>query len=334
MNSSKQYTDEAGHAAFIDMIANAQEVAIAGHVRPDGDAVGSCLGLASYIRKTYPHTSVDVYLEDFSSDFNFLCGADFVKREPTDKKYDLFIALDSSDIERLGKTREMFENAKTTICVDHHITNDGFAELNIIGADASSTSEVVCSLIDLDAIDLQTAECLYLGIVHDTGVFKHSNTGQATMSYAGKLISYGVNTSYIIDNTFYKKTFTQNKLLGLTLTKAKLYLNDLVIAGILTKSDLNSLSADCKDTDGIIDQLRVTEGTEVAILIYEKEEGGLKVSLRSNSDIDVSSIATSFGGGGHKKAAGCDVYGDAEEILDKIIALIEIQLNERNNNSK
>ncbi len=334
MDSFKKYTDEAGRNTFNKMIAEAATIAIAGHVRPDGDAVGSCLGLASYIRKTFPGASVDVYLEEFSSDFNFLNGATFVKHEPEKKQYDLFIALDSSDIERLGKSREMFEKAKSTICVDHHITNDGFAQLNIIGADASSTSEVVCSLINLDAINLQIAECLYLGIVHDTGVFKHSSTGPATMFYAGKLISYGVNTSYIIDNTFYKKTFTQNKLLGLTLTKAKLYLNGLVIAGILTKEDLNSLLADCKDTDGIIDQLRVTEGTEVAILIYEKEDGGLKVSMRSNSDIDVSSIAMSFGGGGHKKAAGCDVYGDAEEVLGKIITQIEVQLNERNNNSK
>lgn len=313
-----------------DELRTAKKIIISGHVRPDGDCVGSCLALYNYLcsmKSEFPLESIKVVLEEFSDSFFMLHGADKIEHIVNqDETCDLFISLDCGSIDRLGEAIHYYETAKETINIDHHISNQGFAMKNHIVADASSTCEVLYALFDKERINKDIAACLYLGIIHDTGVFKHSNTSRSTLEAAGALIEKGIPFSKIIDESFYQKTYLQNKILGHCLLDSELELNGACIVSVLKQTEMQKYGVVGKDLDGIIDQLRITEGVEVAIFIYELEPDTYKVSMRANGDVNVSEIAVSFGGGGHVKAAGATMQGDIAEIIGKLLDKIAKQL--------
>lgn len=312
-----------------DELKEVSTVAIAGHVRSDGDCCGSCLAVCSYMREHFPEIQVDVYLEMVPPSFRFLPCAEEVKTECVEEKsYDLFLSLDASDKERLGEAVKYFDTAKRTLCIDHHITNQGFAEKNWVVPDASSTAELVYRILEEDKISKRTAEAIYLGIVHDTGVFQYSNTSEQTLQIAGKLISKGVPFSEIIDNTFYKKTYVQNQVLGKALLESILLLDGKCIVSGIRQKDMELYGVGPKDLDGIVSQLRVTEGVEAAIFLYETGDREYKASLRSNGALDVSAICACFGGGGHVKAAGCTMHGTYHDVINNLTLQIEKQLQE------
>lgn len=304
-----------------------KNVGMAGHIRPDGDCVGSCIGLYTYIKHQYSDINVDLYLEPIPEKFQFLKYADEIKSEyEGDKQYDLFISLDSSDIDRLGDFTPYLNNAKKTLCIDHHISNTEFAEENIVFPKASSTSEVVYTMLEEDKVDYDVACALYLGIIHDSGVFKYSNTSAMTMNIAGKLMKKGIPFTNIIDNTFYTKSYVQNQILGRALLESVLFYNGKCIFSVVKKSEFELYNITGKDLDGIVEQLRITKGVECAIFIYEVGELEYKVSLRSNEIVDVSAIATYFGGGGHIRAAGFNMKGNVYDVINNISEQIELQL--------
>jgi len=308
-------------------LLQAKTVAIGGHVRPDGDCVGSTIGLYQYIKNCYPEIVVDVYLEDIPDSFRFIEATKDILHEVNEGvPYDLFIALDCGDVGRLGFSGILFENAKETICIDHHVSNRAFADENYIVPEASSTSELVYRLIDKEKITKEIAECLYLGIVHDTGVFQYSCTAPETMEAAADLMRTGINGSEIIDKTFYEKTYAQNQILGRALLESNMYLNGRCIVSYLTKEMMDFHGVGKKDLEGIVSQLRITKGVEVAIFLYETGEQEYKVSLRATNDVDVSTVAQCFGGGGHKKAAGVTMEGKVHEIIQDLLEQISKQL--------
>lgn len=310
-------------------LANVKTVAISGHIRPDGDCIGSCLGVWNYIQDNYPDIQADVYLEQIVPKFRFLKGADLVKTDCSEERnYDLFISLDASDRERLGEAVKYLDTAKRSVCVDHHITNPGFADENWIVADASSSSELAWEIMEEEKISKHTAEALYMGIAHDTGVFQYSNTSPKTMQIAGSLIAKGINFSQIVDNTFYKKTYIQNQILGRALVESILLLDGRIIVGRVRQKDMEFYGAIPADLDGIVSQLRVTDGVEVAIFLYETGNHQYKVSLRSNGPVDVSAVCAYFGGGGHVKAAGCTMYGTVYDVINNLTLHIEKQLEQ------
>lgn len=310
-----------------DIIKDMNTVAISGHIRPDGDCIGSCLGLYNYIKDNYKSVDVDVYLQPFSDKFNFLKYSDLVKHEKTeDKKYDLFIMLDSSSADRMGEFLPVFENASSTVCIDHHISNEKFAMENIVYPKASSTCEVLYELMDEEKIGYNTAEALYMGIVHDSGAFKYSNTSAKTMSIAGKLMEKGIPFTNIIDNTFYTKTYVQNQILGRALLESILIFDGKCIFSVVTRKEMEFYNINYKDLDGIVEQLRVTKGVECAIFLYETDELEYKVSMRSNEVVDVSRIAAYFGGGGHIRAAGFNMKGTAYDVINNVTEQLENQL--------
>ncbi len=309
---------------FLAAINEAQSIAISGHIRPDGDCVGSTLGLYNYICEHYPQKTTDIYLEMLVPEFGFLNRCNDIKTRPAKKPYDLFLALDCGSADRLGKFLPMFESAKKNIVVDHHISNIGFGNINYIEVQASSTSEIIYELLDGEhGLSKAAAEALYLGIVHDTGVFKHSCTSRRTMEIAGHLLELGANSARIIDESFYQKTYVQNQVLGRCLLESMLLLEGRVIASVIDRRTMDFYGANSHDLDGIIDQLRVTKGIEVAILLHETDIHEYKVSMRANGDVDVSKIASYFGGGGHKKAAGCTMNGSYRDILTNLCGHIE-----------
>ena len=312
---------------FATYLEGVQTVAIAGHVRPDGDCVGSCLATYNYIKDNYPKIEVALYLQPIPNIFKFLSRADEIRHScEEDKTYDLFIAQDCGDLKRLGDAAKYFETAKKTICVDHHVSNDNFADENYIFPYASSASELVFGLIGEKSITKKIAECIYVGMVHDTGVFQYSCTSAKTMEIAGKLMEMGIDFSKIVDETFYTKTFEQNQILGKALLNSRLLLDGKMIASVITMEEMKQYHVLPKHLDGIVNQLRVTKGVEAAVFLYENEDSSYKVSTRSNGLVNVAELAVKFGGGGHERAAGFSMEGTPEDLINKVAFEIEKQL--------
>ena len=311
---------------FLQMIDAADRIAIVGHVHPDGDCIGSNLGMYNYITENYKGKTVDVYEDTCPTSFKILPGYRKIKKELTDARYDLAISIDVSDVERLGKFAEVFNTAISTVCIDHHVSNPGFGDLCYIVPQASSASEVMCDLIDMDKISEKTASCIYLGMIHDTGVFKYSSTTRATMELAGYLIEKGAKPDVIIDETFYKKSYKQNQLMARVILDSELHEGGKIISGFASKKIFKEYKCTSMDTDGIVEQLRLTDGAEVAIFAYQLSKTEIKFSLRSKSYVDVCVIAEKLGGGGHVRAAGFTSEKDFETTLAEVISLAKEQL--------
>ena len=311
---------------LLDLIENAKNIAITGHVSPDGDCTGSTLALYNYITENFEGKQVRVCLEKPSMKFSYMNGFDLISEDPF-LEADLLVSLDASDRERLGIRGVMLDTAKESICIDHHVTNTNFAKSNIVEDFRSSTCELLYTLLDYDKISVNTAVCLYTGIVHDSGVFKYQSTTRQTMEIAGALIDKGFDFTKIIDDTYFKKDFKAAKLLGLVLTNAELIFDGKCCYGLLDYETWTGYIDDKKKMDGIIENLRNIDGVEIALFMYETAKDEHKVSLRS-INVDVSSIATALGGGGHMRAAGATVHGKADELLENtILPMIKKELN-------
>lgn len=310
-----------------DILKGKKRVALGGHVRPDGDCVGACMGLYLYLKDRYPDIHTDVYLEEVPEAYRMIQGTDEVKTQITDGDvYDLFICLDCGDAQRLGFSEPLFEHAKETLCIDHHISNDAFADHNYIVPDASSTSELVYTVLDKEKISLPSAEALYMGIVHDTGVFQYSCTSPETMEIAADLMRKGINGNEIIDKTYYEKTYIQNQILGRALLESMLVMDKKCIVSVIRQRSMEFFQAKPSDLEGIVSQLRQTKGVEVAIFLHELNPQKFKVSLRSKGKVDVSDIAKFYGGGGHVRAAGVTMEGSSHDVINNITARIALQL--------
>lgn len=309
------------------LLTNAASAAILGHVRPDGDCLGSALGLYNYLALNYPELNVQVYLEEASPKFSYLQGFDRILHEADDQAYDLCICLDSGTRDRLGSFACYLDRARASICLDHHVTNSRYAQVNVVDPQASSTCEVLYGQLDPEAVDKAAAECLYTGIVHDTGVFKYSCTSAKTMAVAGALMEKGIDFGYIIDHSFYQKTYIQNQILGRALLESITFMDGRCIFSAIRKKEMAFYGVDARDMDGIIDQLRLTEGVECALFLYETGAQEYKVSMRSQNLVDVSKIAEYFGGGGHVRAAGCTMSGSIHDVINNLALHIARQLD-------
>lgn len=312
---------------FAEVLDGVRTAAIAGHVNPDGDCIGSCMGLYLYLRENYPGIEADVYLETPRSVFGYIEGlADAKAACPEEKDYDLLVLLDVSSRERIGVAGPLLARAGKTVCIDHHVTNQGLCTVNHILPRASSTCEVLYDLLEEERISKACAEALYTGLVHDTGMFQYSCTSPHTMRIAAKLMEKGIPFSEIVDRSFCRKTYIQNQIMGRTLMESIMLLHGQCIVGIVRQKELKFYGLEPKDLDGIVNQLRNTEGIEVAMFLYELEPQVFKVSLRAAGDVDVSAVASIFGGGGHKKAAGCTLSGTPYDVINNLTLYIEKQL--------
>lgn len=315
-----------------DKLITAKKVGIAGHIRPDGDCVGSCMGLYNYILDNYKDIDVHIYMENPGDKFNYIANIADIEEEVKDEDFDLFIILDVSEKARIGVALEAFDKAKDTVCIDHHVSNSGIASENVIIPEASSASEVLFDLLEEEKISKNTAEALYTGIIHDSGVFKYSSTSEHTMNIAGKLMTKGFNFQTIIDDSFYSKSYVQNQILGRALLESILFLDGKCIFSVLSRQNLEFYGVTPKELGGIVEQLRLTRGVECAIFIYEIEELEYKVSLRSNNFIDCNLVVSYFGGGGHIRAAGCTMKGTAHDVINNLSEKIEEQFLQVKNN--
>ncbi len=314
---------------YLQAIAEAQTIVILGHVRPDGDCVGSCTGMYNYIIDNYPGKQVDIYLGAFDDKFLFLRGADTICHEVCpNRSYDLCLALDCASTDRFGEFSVYYETAKKKVAIDHHASNPGYGDICLVRPEASAACEAIYGILERDKISKYCAESLYLGIVHDTGVFKHSNTTKETMCVAGDLIALGANPQKTIDDTFYSKTHMQNQILGQALLNSHMELDGQCIVTCLRKEVFDHYHASSVDVDGVVDQIRITRGIEVAVFYYEYEPDVYKFSLRSNEKVDVSKIALTHEGGGHIRAAGFSLAGEQSQVEAEVLEQIRQALNE------
>lgn len=310
-----------------EILAGKKSVGLSGHVRPDGDCVGSTLAVYNYIRLYYPDVEVRLYLEPIPNIFKFMKYADQI-RSVFDEEivFDLFIALDCGDEKRLGDAARYLQEAKHTACIDHHVSNRSFAEENYIFPDASSTCELVFELMDTQKITKEIAECLYTGIVTDTGVFQYACTASSTMNVAGILMDKGIDFTKIVDEAFNEKTFNQNRAMGQALLSAKLHLDGKVVTSYLTLEQMQELQVLPKHMEGIVEQMRNTKDVCIAVFLYENQDHTFKASFRVNGAFDAASLAAHFGGGGHVKAAGCTLDGPPEAAMERVLSEIEKRL--------
>ena len=308
-----------------EKLANVKKIGIAGHVRPDGDCVGSCMALYNYIKENFSDIEVHVYLEKVVNGFDYIAKIEEAEDTVKDDEFDLFISIDVSDVERIGVAKEIFQKTENTWCIDHHVSNTGIARDNHILPNASSAAEVLFDLMDEDKISKSVAEALYTGIIHDSGVFKYGSTSSHTMNIAGKLMDKGINFTKIIDEGFYSKTYIQNQILGRALLESIRFFDGKCIFSAISKEAIELYGVNPGELNGIVEQLRLTEGVECAIFLYEIGELEHKVSLRSKEIIDCNKVANYFGGGGHVRAAGCTMSGTVHDVINNLSEKIEQQ---------
>lgn len=316
---------------LFEEVKGAGLIGISGHIRPDGDCVGSVMGLYLFLKKVCPGAKVQVMLEQPADIFSCIKDVEEIHTDFTTDIacFDVFFALDTSK-DRLGEAEKYFDSAKKKINIDHHISNKGCGDVNYIVPDASSASELVYNAIsDKSMLDKEIAKALYIGIIHDTGVFQYSNTSPATLKAAADLISYGFDFPRLIDETFYEKTYVQNQILGRALLESIMFMDGRCVVSMIDRKTMKFYRALPEDLDGIVNQLRNTKGVECAIFMYQTDTLEYKVSLRSNGKVDVAEVAGFFGGGGHVRAAGVTMQGTFYDIINNLSARIEMQLKDK-----
>lgn len=309
-----------------DFLNNVHKLGITGHVRPDGDCVGSCMGLYLYMRDNFPEIETHVYMENVNGKFDYIEDIDKAEEKVNDTDFDLFVAIDLTDMDRMAVAAEEFAKTENTLCIDHHISNAKFAGVNHVLPKASSACEVLYDMLDEDKISKAVATALYTGMIHDSGVFKYESTTEHTMNIAGKLMSMGVEFPTIIDEGFYEKTYVQNQILGRALLESILLLNGKCIFSAVSAQEMEFYGVSPKEMGGIVEQLRLTAGVDCAIFMYETEPFEYKVSLRSKKYVDCNAIAGYFGGGGHIRAAGCTLRGTTHDVVNNLLIHIEKML--------
>jgi bifunctional oligoribonuclease and PAP phosphatase NrnA len=310
------------------LLSKAGGVAIFPHVSADGDAIGSSLALGLALRNA--GKTVKIYIEEnIPTVFKFLPGLDLADSyNESDEVMDVNIALDTGDVGRLASRAETFFKAPCTINIDHHVTNTNFGHLNFVDALSASTGEIVYSLIKQMKLEIDTdiAMCLYTAIATDTGGFQYGNTTAETHRIAAELLETGINVGELSQRIFDNTTYEKLKLTQKSIELLELHENSKLAVVVLSLEDIRSTGAKDEDCDGIVNIGRSIEGVEVSVLIKEKENNEVRVNLRSKSYVDVSEVAATLDGGGHKRAAGCTVKGSIEDAKTKIINAIKDRL--------
>lgn len=309
----------------LEQIANriktAKRALILGHTRPDGDAFGSMLALARALETLgiSAQTCVD---SDFPSNLTGLEGIELVTKAPSEP-YDLLICVDCSDVQRLGVLQEEFFLAKRnridTVNIDHHVSNTRYAKYNFVRECAANCMNIAELISYLGAsLDKKTAEYLLVGLLTDSGNFAHDDVDENAFLLAAKLVKAGADIRYYNYMLFSKQSKARAALHGRVMSRIRYYHNDRFAVIVIDKKTVEECGADQTMTEGFVNFPLNVESVEVAASLLEVKKGQYKVSLRSKEYADVNKIAGVYGGGGHVRAAGCMLFGDVEEILDKL----------------
>ncbi len=321
-----------------DLILASRRIIVATHKDPDGDAIGSLVGLCLFLKGMgkdvhmawdYGKISLDrPAIEAIPNDYLFLFeGEELLRDDLKDVgPFDLFIALDCANLERLAALGELLKDTPKSINFDHHQGNPGFALLNLIDTASPATAELVYRLIKEIGgdIDARVANALYVGLLTDTGRFQYSNTNLIAFEMAGELLKLGVKPNPIYQNVYESRSVNYLKLVEKFLSRFELA--GPILYSFITQDDLNATEATLEETEDLINILREVKQAKVVFVLKEEPGDLWKVSLRAKGDYDLSKLAGRFGGGGHKAAAGFVFKGAREEIVEKILAILKAEI--------
>ncbi|MCL1997503.1 MAG: bifunctional oligoribonuclease/PAP phosphatase NrnA [Turicibacter sp.] len=307
---------------FIDRYQNFY---VLGHANPDGDCLGASFGIGMALRKM--GKNVRVLVESHHSKYNLIPGRELIYSGELDVKNFAVICLDCADVKRLEPHLQKMATDLPSLCIDHHYSNVGFMDYNFVDGMASSSCEMVFNLLNgFVELDKDIATALYAGMVSDTGGFRHATTTDKTMRIAGVLTKLGVSFTEIYTEIMLLRTYTEVKLLARILEACK-RCDEFRIVHVCVTTDMfknfdGTPDATKQNLDGMIEHLLNIRRATVALLIYERGDGEVKISMRSKK-INVGAIAAHFGGGGHKLAAGATVKGDIFEVESQVLPLLQ-----------
>ncbi len=308
---------------LVDVLASADSIGVVGHVGPDGDALGSMIGLARAAKLAGKH-AVASFDEPFvvQHEMSFLDVSVLVPPGEFPQDLDVAVAVDTSVRSRVGSLAGAMEKAKQLAVIDHHISDGSWGDIVVIDPAAGATTELVHALLQRLGwpIDEAVATALYTGLVTDTGRFQYSSTSSRTHDIASDLLARGVRTDIIGQKLFEEAPFGYYEVVSRVLGRAVFDEDHAFVWSIMQPDDLSAAGLEYHETDGLIDLVRMARGSDVACLLKEKEAGVIKGSLRSRGRVDVAAIARSFGGGGHHNAAGFTSAQDPAEIIEQIVA--------------
>jgi len=304
---------------ILQKINESQKIALLPHVNPDWDACGSAFALYLALFN-YKKDAKVIFETPLPPTLTFLGGEYEVYKNDEEYGFDLVIAIDSGDRERLGKRNKIFEKAKTTINIDHHITNTNYADINFVFTNMSATGEIIYNLLGMINLPVtkEIASFLYAAILTDTGCFKFSSTTSQTHRVIADLLDIGADGAYIANMIYESQSLNRLLLRKKAIESLKLYEGGKIAVVSITQADLDELGATDDDTEDISTIPRSIDGVEVGIFIKERE-GLRKVSLRSKNYVDVSKIASHFGGGGHLRASGFTSGLSIDELREKVV---------------
>jgi bifunctional oligoribonuclease and PAP phosphatase NrnA len=308
---------------IVDLIKKNNDILITMHETPDGDAIGSTLGLYLFLKNINKNVTI-FSLDPVPERLSFLKGALDVKtnfKDIENKNFDLFFVLDSADLGRLSWDIKNFKNYKKIINIDHHVSNKDFGDLNYVVSNASCTGELIYQVItnfNEKAIDKDIANCLLTAIYDDTGGLRYPSTSAVTLSIASNLVTLGASPAYISENLYFKKSLSKVNLMKKVLLSLDVKMDGRVSYLLMKKDDLESVGAKYEDSEGLIDYPRSIEGVEVSFFLKEMKKEEYRISFRSRGKVDVNVFCSRFNGGGHKNAAACTISGKLDEVLKTI----------------
>ncbi|HYQ96686.1 MAG TPA: bifunctional oligoribonuclease/PAP phosphatase NrnA, partial [Candidatus Eisenbacteria bacterium] len=294
--------NDAALDGFEAFLAGREEFLVTAHIDPDGDAVGSSLGLALALRDI--GKTAEVVLDSpVPAALRFLPGASTILRpDQVAKKFDSAFVLDSSSLDRTGSVPERCMGPAATIAViDHHWGNEGFGDIRLVNPDASATAELVYDLIEFLRIPIspEIAEGLYAGILSDTGGFRYANTSSRTLRVAARLVERGARASLVAEALYATKTAPSLRILGLALASLETRSGGRIGAMTISRDMFEQAGATPEDADGIVQYAKALAGARVGVLVQEVAPNEIRASLRSDGTVDVNQVASLFGGGGH-----------------------------------
>ncbi len=312
-----------------NLINSSQNICIAGHKAPDGDCIGSVMALYEFLKPF--NKKLTVYIDGIIP-FNYkpFVKEDVIAKEYDNNEFDLLFVLDCSDAERLGKFKDVLKNAKKSVCIDHHKTNESYADINIIDSSMSSTGELLYDILKISGRQLtkQIAEYIYIAILTDTGKFSYSNTTGQTHEKTAELIELGVDVAEIDNIVYNSKPSNVVKAFIECIGGIELYYDNKFGITSITKDILERNNVNMGDIDGVVEFIREIKEVEVSCVLKEYEEKNTKVSLRSKNDIDVSAVSVKFRGGGHARAAGFEIDDTVENTKKLLIETFKEQFGE------
>ncbi|MCA1622530.1 MAG: bifunctional oligoribonuclease/PAP phosphatase NrnA [Acidobacteria bacterium] len=305
----------------VELIENKQNFAITTHVRPDGDGIGSSLGLCWLLRSLGKNAEV-IVRDGIPISYTLLPGAEEIRQiSQVNGKYDAIFVIECSDINRPGI--KGLEN-QITVNIDHHATSEHFGTINWIDATASAVGEMIYNLCKAigGRITKEIAECVYLALVTDTGSFHFSNTTERTLKIASELVKVGVKPARISEAVYNSYPWSRIELMRQVLATVKRDADGKVAWMRQTHAMSENANAVDGDNSGFVNIPLAAKEVEAVVYMRETAPNNYRVSLRSKGDINVARVAEKFGGGGHKNAAGCRVEGDWDEKECEIVSAL------------